>query len=138
MKTSSSTLYQRIGGEPVLRAFVTHLYDAMDAMPEVAVVRKMHPKDLSHAREALYLFLSGMLGGPPLYMMKYGHPRLRQRHMRFRIGDSARDQWLLCAETAMAKLEIGEVERNEFTAALTQMANHLRNQGDATGQRQVC
>lgn len=128
MNMPGQSLYQRLGGEPTLRQFVDQLYDFMAFFPEVGRVREMHPRSLSHARDALYMFLSGMLGGPNLYMEAFGPPRLRQKHLRFSIGNEERDQWLLCAEKAAAQLEVESSVRDELLSELTAMANHLSNQ----------
>ncbi|HHJ34946.1 MAG TPA: hypothetical protein ENJ87_04200, partial [Gammaproteobacteria bacterium] len=60
---TSNSLYSQIGGEVVLRQFVDHLYHFMGRSPEVEHVRKMHSANLSYARDRLFMFLSGMLGG---------------------------------------------------------------------------
>ena len=58
------------------------------------VLRPMYPEDLTESRENLALFLIQYFGGPALYAMKRGHPRLRMRHHPFAIGSAARDAWL--------------------------------------------
>lgn len=135
MKPETQSLYHRLGGEATLRAFVQYFYDYMDNLPEVKPVRDIHAADLDHAREALYLFLSGMFGGPPLYMEAYGHPRLRRNHLRFSIGNEERDQWLLCAQKASDNLKLDPLLSNEMMTELTCMANHLRNQPDSLQQQ---
>lgn len=125
------SLYDRLGGETVLRKFVIDLYDYMDNTSEVKHIREMHSANLSHASEKLFMFLSGMFGGPALYMEKFGPPRLRRRHLSFSIGDSERDQWLMCAKHASNQLNIDNDVRNELNDTLTSMANHLRNQTQA-------
>jgi hemoglobin len=130
----SQSLYHRLGGDSVLQKFVVHLYDFMESSPEVVQVRGMHPADLSHAREALYMFLSGMLGGPALYMETFGPPRLRRKHLHFSIGNSERNQWLSCAQAAAEQLDIEPSLRHELMSELTAMANHLRNQQDGLVQ----
>jgi len=127
---ATQSIYSRMGGEPVLREFVDHLYDFMDYFPAVEPLRKMHSEDLSMAREKLFMFLSGMLGGPPLYMEAFGHPRLRQKHMHLKIGDYERDQWLLCAHNSANQLSITTETREDLMAQITLMANHLRNQNE--------
>ena len=129
--STEQSIYTRLGGEHVLREFVNHLYDFMDYFPAVEPLRKMHSADLTQARERLFMFLSGMLGGPPLYLQEFGHPRLRQKHMHFKIGDKERDQWLLCAHNAANQLAISADVREDMMMELTLMANHLRNQEDA-------
>ena len=64
----------------------------------------------------------------PLYVERYGHPRLRARHLPFAIGDAARDQWMLCMERALREtLEDAELA-TRLTGALAQVADHMRNQ----------
>ena len=130
MKPAEQSLYHQLGGEAVLREFVGHFYNFMDSLPEVKSVREMHAADLTHARKALYMFLSGMFGGPPLYTEAYGHPHLRRKHLRFTIGNSEREQWLLCAKKAADKLDIDPMFHYELMFELTRMVNHLCNQGD--------
>ncbi len=127
MSDLAESLYSRLGGEAVLRAFVDKLYDVMETTPEVSHIREMHSSDLSHARDRLFLFLSGMLGGPPLYMEAFGPPRLRRKHLKFEIGNTERDQWLYCAQQAVDQLEIAGYLREELMKDLSVMANHLRN-----------
>ncbi|MBE9563961.1 MAG: group II truncated hemoglobin [Proteobacteria bacterium] len=127
--SSTESLYSRLGGEPVLREFVEQLYGFMETMPEVAHVRAMHSEDLSHASDRLFMFLSGMLGGPDLYVEAFGHPRLRRKHLHFSIGNKERDQWLLCAQHAVNQLDVAGHIGEELMNNLRVMANHLRNQG---------
>ena len=81
-------LYQRMGEEAGIRRLVTTFYKLMDTLPEAEGIRLLHPEELDESEEKLVLFLSGWSGGPPLYVEKYGHPRLRMRHMPFQIGES--------------------------------------------------
>jgi hemoglobin len=50
------------------------------------------------------MFLSGSLGGPPLYTDKFGHPMLRARHLPFSIGIAERDAWIACMTQAAAEV----------------------------------
>ena len=122
-----TTPYSRIGGEAAVRELVDRFYDWMDRLPEAAAVRAMHPRDLSGSRDKLFLFLSGWFGGPPLYMDRYGHPRLRARHLPFSIGVVERDQWLMCMDKAMEDMTLEPDLRAELYGAFAQMADHMRN-----------
>jgi hemoglobin len=122
--------YTRLGGAAGVRVLVDRFYDLMDSLPEAYAIRKLHPADLVSSREKLFLFLSGWLGGPPLYVERYGHPRLRARHLPFVIGDEERDQWLMCMDQAMAELEIEQDLRRDLMSALARVADHMRNQGE--------
>lgn len=121
------THYQRLGGATVVRDLVDRFYDLMDLEPEFAGIRAMHATTLDQAREKLFMFLSGWTGGPQLYVERYGHPRLRARHLPFAIGESERDQWMSCMTQAMAELEIEPDLRSELTAAFWKTADFMRN-----------
>lgn len=125
---SDNPHYERIGGEETIRRLVDRFYELMDSLPEAEQIRAMHARDLRVSREKLFMFLSGWLGGPQLYMEKYGHPRLRQRHMPFAIDEAARDQWMQCMVQAMADVGIEESLRSELEAAFYKTADFMRNQ----------
>ena len=105
-------------------------YETMDTIPEAWEIRKLHPDDLSGSEDKLFKFLSGWLGGPDLYMQEFGHPMLRRRHLPFPIGSRERDQWLLCMQHAMDKLEITGPLRTHLDQAFFSTADHMRNQPD--------
>ena len=85
------TPYEALGGEAKVRELVTRFYDLMELDPAYSRLRTVHGSSLESAREKLYQFLSGWLGGPPLYTDKYGHPMLRAHHLPFAIGDLERE-----------------------------------------------
>lgn len=128
--TARPTPYEQIGGEAGVRELVTRFYDNMDAMPEAWETRKMHDEDLSSSREKLFLFLSGWLGGPNLYIEKYGHPRLRARHLPFAISKRERDQWLLCMYQAMEDMGLDTALKKQLEMSFFQTADHMRNQDE--------
>lgn len=119
--------YDRLGGEDMLRKLVNRFYELMDQLPEARTIRQLHAPELHDAREKLFMFLSGWLGGPPLYINHYGHPRLRQRHMPFTIGETERDQWMLCMNQAMDELGIETALKQELSAAFFKTADFMRN-----------
>lgn len=119
--------YERLGGEQAVRKLVDRFYDLMDSLPEAGQIRALHPEDLTGSRDKLFKFLSGWLGGPPLYEAEYGHPRLRARHLPFPIGDAERDAWLLCMEQALAETEMDELLRSHLLQSLRNTADHMRN-----------
>lgn len=124
-----TTPYSQIGGEAAVRALVKRFYELMDSLPEAYGIRKMHPESLAGSEEKLFMYLSGWLGGPNLYVERHGQPFLRARHLPFAIGDSERDQWMLCMRQAMDEtLPPGEV-RDRIEGALDGLAAHMRNRG---------
>jgi hemoglobin len=97
----AATPFSWIGGEPQVRALVDRFYDLMDLEPGYAALRAAHGTDLANAREKLFMFLCGWLGGPDYYVQKHGHPMLRARHLPFAIGIQERNQWVQCMDQAM-------------------------------------
>jgi hemoglobin len=125
--TAEQTPYALLGGEQAVRALVERFYDLMDLEPAYSAIRKLHAADLAHAREKLFLFLSGWLGGPSLYIERYGHPMLRARHLPFPIGIAERDQWMACMEQAMVEVGVPDDLRRRLRQAFHQTADWMRN-----------
>jgi hemoglobin len=121
------TPYAILGGEHVVRKLVDTFYDQMDADPDYFGIRKLHPQSLTTSREKLFMFLSGWLGGPPLYTSEFGHPRLRARHLPFPIGTSERDQWMACMAQAMEAVGIAPEMRLQLAASFANTADWMRN-----------
>jgi hemoglobin len=121
------TPYEMLGGEARLKDLVERFYDLMDLEPEFAAVRASHPGPLDSAREKLYLFLSGWLGGPSLYTDRYGHPMLRARHLPFAIGIPERDQWIACMRRAMDETGVDPGLKEPLMEALWKTADWMRN-----------
>lgn len=122
------TLYQAVGGEAGVRALTRRFYALMDTLPEAARCRAIHPPDLTGSEEKLYEYLTGWLGGPPLYTQKRGHPMLRRRHFVAPIGPAERDEWLLCFVRALEETVPGEGLRTIILEPVTRLAHHMQNQ----------
>lgn len=121
------TPYSAIGGAEAVRRLCDRFYDLMDARADAREVRALHPADLTGSRQKFFEFLSGWLGGPPLFTDKYGHPRLRMRHMRFPIASRERDQWMLCMRQALAEEVADAALRGDLERAFADLADHMRN-----------
>lgn len=126
---SDITPYDVIGGEPALRSLVDRFYFYMDILPEARGIRGMHQPSLALAKDKLFKFFSGWLGGPNLFMEEFGHPMLRARHLPFAIGESERDQWMLCMIKALDEMTMDPRLRTNLETALQQLATHMINQG---------
>ncbi|MDB2705109.1 group II truncated hemoglobin [Pseudomonadota bacterium] len=121
------TPYERIGGESAVRKLCQTFYQVMCETPQTELIRAMHPEEIGLSEEKLYLFLTGWLGGPPIYTDKYGHPRLRKRHMPFPIGIEERDQWLYCMAQALKAMDLEELFSQQLMASFVQTADFMRN-----------
>ncbi|MBS3965409.1 MAG: group II truncated hemoglobin [Methylomonas sp.] len=124
------TPYDVIGGEPAIRSLVDRFYFYMDILPEAQDIRAMHQPSLASAKDKLFKFLSGWLGGPNLFMQEFGHPMLRARHLPFKIGPSERDQWMLCMNKALDEMTMEPRLLVNIRTALDQLATHMINQED--------
>ena len=131
MTDHQPALYKLLGGEKGLRSLVDRFYDVMESSPEAARIRAFHARSLKQSREKLFLFLSGWSGGPQLYVQRFGHPRLRMRHLPFPIGAAERDQWLWCMNRALedSGLDSGVVEY--LKSRFAEVADFMRNQPES-------
>jgi hemoglobin len=127
-ETNPASPYLLIGGESNVRALVDRFYDLMELEPGYAILRGVHGPDLASARDKLFWFLCGWLGGPQHFVERFGHPRLRARHMPFKIGIQERDQWLACMDQAMVDVELDAGLREQLQKSFFQTADWMRNQ----------
>lgn len=119
--------FELVGGEEGVRTLVDRFYDVMDEAEEAKGIRAMHAKSLKVSREKLFLFLVGWMGGPPLYVQKYGHPMLRARHLPFPIGEAEAHAWMFCMNQALDDHEMPDDLREYLRDRFTAVAAHMRN-----------
>lgn len=128
-KPPYDTVFEWIGGEDKIHAMVERFYDLMELEPGYADLRAAHGPSLDNARQRLTWFLTGWMGGPQHYTERFGHPRLRARHMPFPIGIKERDQWLACMDQAMGETAVPEALRARLRDSFFQTADWMRNKG---------
>jgi hemoglobin len=131
MSPPAATPYESMGGDAGVRRLVDRFYDLMDSSPEAATIRRLHAASLKASREKLYLYLTGWTGGPPTYVERYGHPRLRARHLPFHISSRERDEWLWCMDRALDEHDMPGELREFLREKLHALADHMRNQPDS-------
>jgi hemoglobin len=119
-------MYEKIGGMDVIDKLVDDFYEVMSTDVQAQDCFATHSgRDIKESAEKLKAFLSGWTGGPPLYMEKYGHPRLRMRHFPFKIGPKEGDQWLYCMRKALTKSPIDPGVQEELMTAFQHVTNML-------------
>ena len=126
-ETGARSPYQQLGGDAAVRKLVDRFYDLMDENADAETIRKMHPDDLTESRSKLYEFLSGFLGGPPLYHQNRGHPKLRMRHLPFEIDEQARDAWLACMNQSLSELTDDKLLLMQLKSSFYKTAHHMIN-----------
>jgi len=121
----SATLYEAVGGEETFTRLVRRFYEEVAADP---VLRAVYPtEDLEPAEVHLRLFLIQYWGGPATYNELRGHPRLRMRHVHFRIGETERDLWLKHMRTALDELALDAALDAQLWDYLVMAAQSLVN-----------
>ena len=121
--------FEQVGGEAAVRALVDRFYDLMDLEPGYSELRALHPSELEGSRDKLFWFLCGWLGGPDHYISRFGHPRLRARHLPYPIGVRERDQWMACMTQAMAECGLDPLLAERLKASFANTADWMRNRG---------
>lgn len=125
--TKPQTPYQAIGGEEGTRLLANRFYDFMQTDPHAKDLLAIHPQPMDSIRQRFFEFLSGWLGGPGLFEQKYGHPRLRARHLPFEITAHQRDLWMLCMNQALEEVVTDKLMRRQLQASFYQLATHMIN-----------
>jgi len=122
------TFYDAVGGAETFRTIVARFYELVR---EDEVLRPLYPDDeLDAAEDRLRMFLEQYWGGPRTYSEQRGHPRLRMRHVPFKIGFIERDAWLRCMHTAVASIDaqtLDEAHRRELLGYLDMAAQSMVN-----------
>jgi hemoglobin len=121
-----AVIHKALGGkdEPFFR-LVDHFYAGVATDP---VLRPLYPEDLSNAKQHLSLFLIQRTGGRTTYSDERGHPRMRMRHMPFKIGMAERDAWLKNMFAAVDQVPEFAPHKDEFRHYFTEFATFLVNQ----------
>lgn len=122
---AAPTVFDEIGGAETVQRLAEAFYDAVEA--DSPTIHAMLPANTRMSRDKLYEFLSGWMGGPPLYWERRGHPALRMRHAPFPIDADAAAQWAGCMRTALDACDIAEPARSWLGSELTRVAMTLRN-----------
>ncbi len=119
--------YRRIGAAEGLRRLVARMYALMDTLPEARAARALHPADMAGSEQKLFEFLSGWLGGPPLFVERHGPPMLRRRHLPFAIGMEEINGWLCCFHQALHET-VDDAELRDFIwQRIEPLSLHMRN-----------
>ncbi len=132
---TQATFYGLVGGAPTFRRLVHRFYQGVADDP---LLRPMYPEpDLAGAEDRLRMFLEQYWGGPHTYSEQRGHPRLRMRHVPYKIGAAERDAWLGHMRDAIDELrlspELDATLWRYLTAAADSLVNDFGLQGSASG-----
>jgi hemoglobin len=125
---AAATPYVEIGGGEGVVRLSNAFYDVIEE--QSPMLRALLPASTRNTRQKFSMYLSGWLGGPPLYEERWGHPRLRMRHMPFPIGDAEADEWMRCMRLALDRAGIEDPLRSFLEERFGPLTLHMRNQQD--------
>lgn len=117
------SLYDMIGDEK-LRQLLDEFYDRVFTNPQISHLFRTD-KDL--IKEKQRLFLTQFFGGPDLYSERYGHPKLRARHLPHPISEQDAAAWLSCMSEALTKIDLPEHVKDEMFKRLVPTAMFMVN-----------
>ena len=121
-------------GEEGLKELVNTFYFIMENDQEAKDCLALHPLIEGKAKEEtktkLFQFLSGWTGGPQLFFQNHGHPRMRARHLPFKIGKEESRQWLYCMQKALRlnSKKMSKKNRRLMLNSFTALALRIQNQ----------
>lgn len=124
-------MYEKLGAQAGIDRIVDDFYSIMSSDPEARECFLTHSgRDIQESATKLKAFLSGWLGGPPLYLEQYGHPRLRMRHFPFSIGEIEAHQWLVCMKKALDRSQVSIELQEKLLMAFLQVTKVIKNRGE--------
>ena len=123
---SAQTPYEILGEEGV-RQLADAFYEAMDRLPQAEAIRAMHAENLDEIKKKLATYLTGWMGGPPVYLAINGTVCLTDPHAPYRIGPKERDQWLLCMDAALEDIGASEELKQMLKEPMFRVADTVRN-----------
>lgn len=124
---SSRSPFEIIGGAESVALLANRFYDIMESDPYAQELYAIHPKPLDNIRRVFTLYLTMWLGGPNEYEQERGHPRLRARHLPFKVTPSMKAQWMYCMRKAMHETVSDSSVSESLLDALNQLAEHMIN-----------
>ena len=96
----SREIYALMGEENIFK-----MLEDFYAELEKSSIRSLFPQDMKEASHKSAKFFVQVLGGPPLYVIDHGPPRMRARHLPFEIDEKARQTWLDCFRKTLEKAD---------------------------------
>ena len=120
-----------LGEEQGIKKLVNDFYTQMENDPKARECLLVHELDegrvTQEAKDKLFYFLSGWLGGPNLFVQKFGHPMMRKRHLHVKITEVEKKQWLYCMQHALDKTKLKKSQKQQMLNSFTALAMRIQN-----------
>lgn len=130
-RTAEKTFFDLMG-ETTIHSLVERFYQVMENDPLAAHCLSLHQltegKVDELSKQKLKDFLIGWLGGPQIFVEKYGPPAMRRRHAHIKINQQAKDQWLYCMQRAVKEVpNLTRKEKRKLILSFTALAIRIQN-----------
>jgi hemoglobin len=122
-----SAIYREIGSEEPFYKLVDIFYSRVETDP---VLRSLYPPELEMPKKHLALFLIQRFGGTATYSAERGHPRMRSRHMPFKIGKKEKDAWMVNMMAALEEVSEFEPYTSVLKEYFEEFATFMINQSE--------
>jgi len=129
--TEQQTAYEILGDQGI-KDLAKAFFEAMDELQLAAEIRAMHSENLDLVTRMMSAYLTGWMGGPPVYQAIKGTVCLTDPHEPFRIGPKERDQWLACMDEALNKIGANDDLKQMLKEPMKHVAETVRNCEDST------
>ena len=130
-RKTTKNFYLLLGGERGLQTLVNDFYITMETDPKAAhclAVHDLHENEVQRqSKERLFMFLSGWLGGPNLFMENVGAPKMRMRHAHVKISEVERLEWLYCMKQALKNKKLNRKDKRQFLRSLEALSLRIKN-----------
>jgi len=130
MSERPNTPYEILGDDGI-KNLVDAFYNVMDELPLAADIRSMHAENLDSIKRMLTAYLTGWMGGPPVYQAIKGTVCLTDPHEPYRIGPKERDQWLACMDEALVRISASDELKDMLRDPMYRVADTVRNCEDS-------
>lgn len=119
----AQTLYEMVGEENI-KNLVDEFYKRVYSDERIS---HLFQNDIDEVKDKQFRFLCQFFGGPAYYIEKYGHPRMRMRHMPHKIDEKAMHAWLDCMKSAIQTLLISDELKIALYNSFPKIAAHMVN-----------
>ena len=121
---ADQSYFDKVGGHETFATMIAAFMDGVRADPDLLA---MYSHDLVGAEHRLLLFMEQYWGGPLTYSQTRGAPRLKMRHMPYKITPTMRDKWLASMDAAITSVELPEDEAFWMRDYVSRAADFLVN-----------
>lgn len=118
--------YDHVGGHATFVKLIGGLFEGIREDPELAAMFT----DMEGAEQRLLLFFEQYWGGPMTYSLTRGAPKLRMRHMPYKVTPDMTQRWLDRFHDAITDVGFGPEEEFLMRDYVERAARYLINADD--------